>query len=131
MALEAGINRIDHEQIVLTGLRLRELIDDDEFTKQRADFTTRRFALTYRKDSLREPGEWIEPSEMFVSFCNKAVDCFQRGDTTQKRLILKTVGSNLFLRDKKLSIEARKPFVQSASTDPFLQLRAMKESNPH
>ena len=123
-SVEAGINRIDQEQGVLTGLRLRELIGDDEFAEQRSELATRRLALAHRKDLLKEPGEWIEPLEMFISFCNRAVDCFQRGDTTQKRLILETVGSNLVLKDKKLSIEARKPFVQSASTVPFLQLRA-------
>ena len=49
---------------------------------------------------------------MFVSFSNKAVECFLRGDLIQKRLILETVGSNLSLSERMLSIVARKPFVQ-------------------
>lgn len=111
-SLDASIKRLDQELGILTGLRLRDLIDDGEFTAQRGDLTARRLTLGQSRESLQDPTEWIEPLEMFVSFCNRAVDCFLRGDLIQKRLILETVGSNLYLKDGNLSIEARKPFVQ-------------------
>lgn len=111
-SLEANIKRLDQELSTLTGLRLRDLIDDDEFAKQREDLMSRRLTFAEKKDSLREPVEWIEPLEMFVSFCNRATECFLRGSLIQKRLIVETVGSNLHLNSGKLSIEARKPFVQ-------------------
>jgi site-specific DNA recombinase len=115
-SLDESISHLDKQIATLTGLRLRDLIDDDEFSHQREDLTGRRLALIQKKQSLQQEADWIEPFEMFVSFCNKAVECFFRGDLVQKRLILETVGSNLILADRKLSIEARKPFVQMGGT---------------
>ncbi len=108
--------RLDQEISVPTGSRIRDLIDDGEFAKQRLELTRRRLALQQSLAALRDPVEWIEPLEMFVSFCNKAAECFRAGDSAIKRLILETVGSNLTLKDGILSIEARKPFVQWGST---------------
>jgi len=47
---------------------------------------------------------------MFISLRNRATSWFAEGDNHIKRLILEIVGSNLTLMDRKLSIEARKPF---------------------
>lgn len=45
-----------------------------------------------------------------------------------KRLILETVGSNLTLADKKLSIKARKPFVREVEKGEILdELRLWDE----
>lgn len=121
-ALEETIGRLDRELTNLTGLRLREMIDDEGFLRQRQELTERRLALLEKKESFKKQVEWIEPLELFVSFSNKAVDCFLRGDHDQKRLILETVGSNLVLKDKVLSIEARKPFVQRGANATVLQL---------
>lgn len=115
-AIEDSLTRLDQEMSVLTGLRIRSLIDDAEFAKQRQELSGRRLALEQSRDALRNPADWIEPLSFFISFCNRAVDCFRSGDADQKRLILETVGSNLVLADGKLNIEARKPFVQWGST---------------
>ncbi len=121
-AVGDSLRRLDQEISVLTGLRIRSLIDDSEFAAQRLELSGRRLALEQGRDSLRDPAEWIEPLAMFFSFCNKAVDCFRRGNDDQKRLILETVGSNLMLADGQLRIEARKPFVRwgSAPSDSEL-----------
>ena len=47
---------------------------------------------------------------MLVSFSNRAASWFEAGDLRTKRLILFIVGLNPLLKDKKLSIDARKPF---------------------
>jgi DNA invertase Pin-like site-specific DNA recombinase len=115
-AVGDSLKRLDQEMSVLTGLRIRSLIDDAEFAKQRQELSGRRLALEQSREALQDPADWIEPLALFISFCNKAVECFRSGDADQKRLILETVGSNLLLADGKLSIEARKPFVQWGST---------------
>jgi hypothetical protein len=43
-------------------------------------------------------------------FSNRAVFWLTHGTITEKRLILSTVGSNLNLKAKKLSIHANEPF---------------------
>lgn len=121
-AVTAEIVRLDRELKALTGLRLRDLIDDDEFLREREDLSGRRLALVERRSCLEEPVNWIEPLDLFVSFSNRAADCFRRGDPAMRRLILETVGSNLLLRDGKLSIEARKPFVRRGAEAPNSEL---------
>lgn len=121
-AVTAEIARLDRELKALTGLRLRDLIDDEEFLREREDFTKRRLALVERRSSLEEPVNWIEPLDLFVSFSNRATDCFRRGDPAMRRLIVETVGSNLLLRDGKLCIEARKPFVRWGAEAPNSEL---------
>ena len=51
----------------------------------------------------------LEPPRTFVSFSNRALECFHIGDARTKRLILGSVGSNLSLKDKMIIIEAKKP----------------------
>ncbi|MHB0978140.1 MAG: recombinase family protein [Minisyncoccota bacterium] len=125
----ASISALDREMGVLTELRIRELITDEEFLERRNGLSMRRLTLTQNLARIREPSEWIEPLDLFGSFCNRAVECFLRGDPIQKRLILETVGSNLRLRDGKLSIEARKPFVQRGRNACNSQLCAVEDSN--
>jgi len=121
-SMAASIATVDREVGVLTGLRIRDLITDEEFLERRNGLSMRRLTLVHNLECIREPAEWIEPLDLFGSFCNRAVECFLRGDPIQKRLILETVGSNLRLEGGKLSIEARKPFVQRGPNPSHLQL---------
>ena len=57
-----------------------------------------------------EASDWIEPSRKLFLFSNRAKFWFSHGTTDEKRIILATIGSNLLLKDKKLSIDAKKPF---------------------
>jgi hypothetical protein len=63
---------------------------------------------------LAESHDRFEPSVDLVSFSNRATEWFLRSDSQSKRLILETVGSNLSLKNKILSIEANKPFASLA-----------------
>lgn len=93
----------------LTKLRYRELITDDEFLRQRAELTQEDCKLKQRLDQLNTE-QWIEPSQKLFLFSNRAVFWLAHGNTSEKRLILSTVGSHLLLKAKKLSIDAKKPF---------------------
>jgi site-specific DNA recombinase len=94
----------------LTKLRVRDLIDDAEFIRQRQELERERLRLSQRLDNLVDAETWLEPARVFVSFSNRAVSWFTRGDLETKRLILGVTGSNLTLKDKILRIEAKKPF---------------------
>ncbi len=59
----------------------------------------------------------------------QALIWFEYGDMEVKRLILETVGSNLTLADKKLSIKARKPFVREVEKGEILDELGYKDSN--
>jgi hypothetical protein len=53
----------------------------------------------------------FEPAQMIIKFNNRAISWFNEGDVQTKRLILEIASSNLLLKDKKLLIEAAKPFI--------------------
>jgi len=61
--------------------------------------------------SKHRQDRWLETSERFFNFATHARHWFVEGDMQQKREILSTLGSNLTLKDKKLSINAPKPFL--------------------
>jgi DNA invertase Pin-like site-specific DNA recombinase len=93
----------------LTKLRYRELIGDEEFVRQRAELNREESQLKERLEQLKTE-LWIEPSRNLFFFSNRAAFWLMHGTATEKRLILSTVGSNLTIKAKKLSIDARKPF---------------------
>lgn len=93
----------------LTRMRYQELIGEEEFVRQRADLIREEERLNQRWRQL-EASVWLEPSRDLFLFSNRARYWLLHGGGDIKRVILSTVGSNLFLKDRKLSIDAHKPF---------------------
>jgi len=94
----------------LTKLRIRGLINDEEFVAQRQDLERDQLRLKQSLERASQSDSWLEPAEQLISFSNRAISWFQHGDEQTKRLIVGVVGSNLVLKDKRLSIEAKIPF---------------------
>lgn len=104
-AIDACRRELDN----LTKLRYRELIEDEEFVRQRTELVKKEKALRQQYDAeILE--SWIEPSRNLFLFSNRAIFWLTHGGVDEKRLILATVGSNPILKSKKLSIDARYPF---------------------
>ena len=82
------------------------------------EYGRRRVELLKIKKNLEEllngAGQRVEQqlklSEQTFEFSCEVQERFNKGDTKTKKTILATIGSNLILKDKKLIIEARKPF---------------------
>ena len=94
----------------LTDLRLRELLTDHEFVSQRQRLDREVFSAKDRLEKLRMGRDGLQPFPDLISFSNRAVDQFCRGDPEAKRLILEITGYNPVLKDKRLLIRAAKPF---------------------
>jgi DNA invertase Pin-like site-specific DNA recombinase len=108
----------------LTRLRCQDSITEEEFTRQRGQFTQEQERLRERLKQLGASA-WIEPSRNLFLFSNRAKFWFSHGTTDEKRIILSTIGSNLLLKDKKLFIDAKKPFrilSERASSSPLSAL---------
>lgn len=99
----------------LTRLRVRDQLTDDEYERQREELRREQIRIAQRLDDERA-GDWFEPAGLVVSFSNQAVSRFRSGDAQTKRFILETVGSNPILLDKKLLIQAKKPFRRWSGT---------------
>lgn len=106
----------------LTSLRLRDLISDDEFLAERRKMELEQLRLTESLSSVDNQDVGFEPLQRVILFSRRAVEWFRAGDHATKRLILQSVGSNLVLKDKKLSIEATKPFKQLSKIASFTNL---------
>lgn len=106
--LRRTFGSVERERDNLTKLRLRDLLTDEEFEAHRAALDRDRLRLQQRLEL--PPVDPFEHARRLLSFSQGAVDSFRSGNDQLKRLIISTTGSNLVLRDKKLLLEAAKPF---------------------
>ena len=115
--LEATKSRLKTERDNLTTLRLRDLIDDDEFIKEREriDRSVRSITETLRTCDNGET--WVEPAQTVILAFSRIVFWFDTGDTRVKRKIVSATASNPTLRDKKLLCEAAFPFQLASKID--------------
>jgi DNA invertase Pin-like site-specific DNA recombinase len=111
----------------LTGLRLRNLLTDEEFKQQRALLLKEQSTLNQDVQSFDETPDVIEPFKLSILFNNRAAVWFSRATIEEKRLILKTVGSNLTLKGKILLFQAAKPFSLTPDFACFLRMRGFVE----
>lgn len=109
-AIESGIESSARGQDKLIKLFYRDLINEDEFIRQRAELIQEQTKLNARLQQLGSQ-QWIEPLRNLFSFSNRAIFWLTHGTATEKRLILATVGSNPTLKAGQLNVDARKPFL--------------------
>jgi site-specific DNA recombinase len=87
------------------------LLSDDEYAQRRGKLLKDKVAL---EELLKNAGgkvkQQLKLSEKTFEFACAVQERFANGDPKIKKEILMTMGSNLTLKDKKLLIEARKPF---------------------
>ncbi len=90
----------------LTGLRLRDLITDDEFVakrkKMQEDMSNAKDQIS-RVQSRAE--SWLDTVDKALCFATVALEKFEAGDTKTKREILTAIGQQFTLKDGRLSIE--------------------------
>ena len=127
-ALQQAYDQSTRSLANLVTLRIRDIIDDAEFTKQRSELQNEQSKLQERLLSVQNGQQWFEPARLLFSFSNRAVLWYREGEDQRKRKIVRAVGSNLTLKDKKLCIKARKPFSWiSEKRNRSKLLRALEE----
>lgn len=127
--LEGSLRDIDRQADELTTLKLRGLLTDDQFAGQRARLDAEREDVAGRLETAKVGGPRIEPLRDLLRVSNQAADWFSGTNGDGKRTILKLAGSNLTLTDKKLSIQAAKPFVEVAKMNACPSLLADWDEN--
>ena len=127
-SLKAALRDTSRSLSTLTDLRVRDLLDDAEFVVRRAklqaDVLRLEQSITQQEAN---PDYWFEPARMFLTFSNRAVSWYEQGDDDAKRLILRSIGSNLSLANRILSIHAAEPFRERPQLADCLYLRALRE----
>jgi site-specific DNA recombinase len=108
----------------LTKLRIRDMLTDDEYTKQREELGRQQIGIGQKVAILERKVLRFEPSRLLLSFNKNLVSQFTSSDFDKKRLIVNIVGSNLVLSEQKLNIDARKPFRRWSKSPTSSDLRA-------
>lgn len=92
---------------VLTGLRLREIIEDEEFQVRRGALKSDIARLSAQAiEAEKKEADWVELTAETFRFSLYAHAAFLEGDPKVKREILSTLGLNCTIKDQVLSIEA-------------------------
>ncbi|MBI5645241.1 recombinase family protein [Candidatus Kaiserbacteria bacterium] len=89
-----------------------ELYTQEEFKKQKMDLVAERDRLEKELGGTKEKLDRdLETAERVFTFCAYAQKHFNTDDLQKKRTIFATIGSNLTLKDRKLSIERLHPYL--------------------
>jgi DNA invertase Pin-like site-specific DNA recombinase len=118
-SLEQARLSVEKELDNLTKLRIRDLLTDEEYLKQRQELEREQIKIAQSLKQADQEDSRFEPVMELVSFSNRAASWFEAGDLRTKRLILTITGSNPLLKDRKLNIDARKPFRRWAKPSNF------------
>jgi DNA invertase Pin-like site-specific DNA recombinase len=124
-ARTSALDEVEAQLKELTSLRLRRMLDDEEFLRDRQRLETERRRLQERSGKNENRFELVRE---VISFSKLAAEWFLRANDQQKRLILTIAGSNFRLSGKILSIQAAKPFAASLDCCDFLRLWADVEA---
>jgi DNA invertase Pin-like site-specific DNA recombinase len=111
----AGIER---QLAQLTDLRIRGLLNDEEFSRKRRELIEQQMRLDEQLRGLPENGDSDQFSQL-MDFGRMASLRFQTGSIELKRAILSIIGSHPVLRDRKLEIRLEKPFEMVADPPPM------------
>lgn len=88
-----------------------ELLADGEYKALKSSLLKRKSELEQDVNIQgRAKLEWLELSERTFNFARYAKTWFEKGDHDVRRAIFACLGSNLVLKDQKVSLTLRKPF---------------------
>lgn len=105
---DAALAEVASQLNELTSLRLRRMLDDEEFARERKRLEDTRNSLENAPDPASST-KLIELLDIVERVSVQAIKWFERADPDRKQKILKIICSNSTLRARKLSIEAVKP----------------------
>jgi site-specific DNA recombinase len=124
-SLADSIAEVSRQLDRLCDMRLRDLIDDEAFTRKRRVLERQHTVLL---EAQRSPTQAdFEPAQDALTLIFKAVFLFEQADDNTRRLIVETMTSNPTLAGKKASLEAAVPFVQRKNRDECLAMRAWRD----
>jgi DNA invertase Pin-like site-specific DNA recombinase len=93
----------------LNQMRLKDLINDEEYVEEKKRLAEERARLerSLMEDPIKRS---LDLTAETFNFAARAKESFEKGHLEDKRTILQELGSNLFLKNRKLEIQLAKPF---------------------
>jgi DNA invertase Pin-like site-specific DNA recombinase len=121
-ALRKSILEIEKSIKNLTQLQIRGFIEECEFLDDRTKLKLEKLKLEENLSKLEKEYSRLEPSKLLVFFNKNAPLWFEKGTACIKRQIVNLIGSNFFLRDRKVFVSAKKPLRELAKVYSIPQL---------
>ncbi len=116
---EMVIKKID----TLIDMRASGEITEEEFIRKKTELIKEKSRL---KELLNDTGDrvnkWLDVAEKTFTFAEKAEERFRNGSLEEKKEILSALGSNLLLKDGKLSISIQKPLLLIKEIAPEINM---------
>jgi site-specific DNA recombinase len=120
--LEIKYKDIERRLSRLTDMKLDEQLDDQEYKTKKQELLGKKKAIKKQIDSYdRRVDNWLELTERAFNFLAFARNSFINGTTTDKRVILQTLGANITLLDGKILIETADWLIPVIDKYPALQ----------
>jgi len=110
---ESILKQIDNLLLKYTSSENSEnqLMTEEEYTRLRSRLLKEKNGLEADLNATGDQiEEWVDLSERTFNFARYARIWFAKGDLDTKRAIFACLGSNLLLKDQKVSIQLKKPF---------------------
>lgn len=123
-SLAKSLEEVQSQLRTLVDLRIRNLIDDNEFLKRQSVLRTEE--TRYRQGmQYPHPYPTFELVTASIELMKHCADWYGDGSDDEKRLLVQILCQNPRLIDKKLSLEARFPFFQISNPADCLHLRSV------
>ncbi len=112
LSFKKRLTRCQNQLDNLIGLRLRDLLTDQEYLAQKRKSQEEEIDLQAKIQSFERRGKsWFELSKKTFLLANQAKFQFTKGNLEKKREILSSIGLNPQLKDRILLIQLKKPFL--------------------
>ena len=116
----------------------RELLSDEEYKAQKMIYMREKVRIEEEMSKIQDSvNESLELTEKIFNFATYAKYHFDNGNFEVKTKILKFLGQSFTLKDKKLSIELREPFVvlkeglkEISSLEPTIFSQSNNKNSP-
>lgn len=131
-------SRLLKEQSLVSGMmdnlymdKLKGSITDAQYDKFFTGLKERASEAAMRLELLQEvETNYYITAELLLKLADRAYDVFISSEVGQKRLLIKTVLSNLMITGDKLDCELRSPFDLIAKCTDHIEWRPQRDSNP-
>ncbi|MFC1856067.1 recombinase family protein [Thermodesulfobacteriota bacterium] len=110
-SLNSSLKKTEVSLKRLTDLLIDRMLDNEEYTKRKHELQRQKWQVEEKINDIEANAKkWFELGEDLIIWLNQAINWFIEGNKELQREILKFIGSNHVLTDRKLFIEAKIPF---------------------
>ncbi|MBD3299754.1 MAG: hypothetical protein GF347_00190 [Candidatus Moranbacteria bacterium] len=108
-----------------------EFLDDEEFLIQKKELKQEKKQIREKIEELESrDNNWLEQCEKFFNFAMNIENRWNEDNPEDKKLIFKIMfGSNAVLKDKKLLIKAKNPFIERKKFNKKSEWRGRPDLN--